>query len=127
MLKDRGICGAVVVKDIVEVRSKDCHVLGGVGRLSPVRESHCHVCHLLVVRRFSFRKEADVLPCQAWVELHVMDLLADVCIPCCLGMRHCMGNVMVKNFEVGLHGSLDCRGEMAHMLDCVFEGVVLGV
>ena len=29
--------------------------------------------------------------------------------------------------EVKLHRGLDCRGEMARMLDCMFEGVALGI
>ena len=56
-----------------------------------------------------------------------MDLLADVCIPCCLGMGHCVGYVAGKSLEVKLHRGLDCRGEMARMLDCMFEGVALGI
>ena len=56
-----------------------------------------------------------------------MNLLADVCIPCCLGMGHCVGDVTGKAFEVGLHQSLDCRGEMARMLDCMLEGIALGI
>jgi hypothetical protein len=53
-----------------------------------------------------------------------MDLLADVCIPCCLGMGHCVGDVAGKLLEVELHRGLDCRGEMAR---CMFEGVALGI
>ena len=56
-----------------------------------------------------------------------MDLLADVCIPCYLGMGHCVGYVAGKSLEVKLHRGLDCRGEMARMLDCMFEGVALGI
>jgi hypothetical protein len=63
-----------------------CHILRCIGCLGSVRELHCHVCHLRVVGRFSFCEEVDVLLRQAWVELHVMDLLRDVCVPCCLGM-----------------------------------------
>jgi hypothetical protein len=62
MFKNCRIRGAVTVEDIVEMRSEDFHVLGGIGRLV-VRESHCHVCHLVVIGRFAFCKEADVLPC----------------------------------------------------------------
>ena len=54
--------GAVIVEDIVEMRSEDFHVLGGIGRLVPIRESHCHVCHLVVMRHFAFGKETNVLP-----------------------------------------------------------------
>jgi len=39
-----------------------------------------------------------------------VNLLADVCIPCCLGMGHCVGDVTGKTFEVVLHRSLDCGG-----------------
>jgi len=53
----------VIVEDIVEMRSEDFHVLGGIGRLVPIRESHCHVCHLVVMRHFAFGKETNVLPC----------------------------------------------------------------
>ena len=56
MFKNCRIHGAVIVEDIVEMRSEDFHVLGGIGRLVPVRESHCHVHHLVVVRRFAFSK-----------------------------------------------------------------------
>ena len=56
-----------------------------------------------------------------------MDLLADVCIPRCLGMGHCVGDVAVKAFEIGLHQSLDCRWEMVHVLDCMFEGIAFGI
>ena len=56
-----------------------------------------------------------------------MDLLADVCIPCCLGMGHCVGDVVGKLIEVKLHRGFDCRGEMARMLDCMFEGVALSI
>ena len=56
-----------------------------------------------------------------------MDLLADVCIPCCLGMGHCVGDVAGKAIEVELHCGLDCRGKMARVLDCMFEGVTLGI
>ena len=56
-----------------------------------------------------------------------MDLLADVCIPCCLGMGHCMGYVAGKSLEVELHRGLDCGGDMARMLDCMFEGVALSI
>ena len=63
MFKNCRIRGAVTVEDIVEMRSDDFHVLGGIGHLVPVRESHCHVCHLVVMRRFTFREETDVLPC----------------------------------------------------------------
>ncbi len=62
-VQDCRIRGAVIVEDIVEMRSKDFHVLGGIGRLVPVRESHCYVRCLVVVRHFAFRKEMDVLPC----------------------------------------------------------------
>ncbi len=62
MFKNCGICGAVTVEDIVIVRSKDFHVLGGIGCLGPVRKSNCRVCHLFVMRGFTFFKEADVLP-----------------------------------------------------------------
>ena len=33
----------MTVEDIVKMMSEDIHALGGVGRLGPVRESHCHV------------------------------------------------------------------------------------
>jgi len=56
-----------------------------------------------------------------------MDLLADVCIPCCLGMGHCTGDVAGKAIEVELHCGLDCRGKMARVLDCMFEGVTLSI
>ena len=55
-----------------------------------------------------------------------MDLLADVCIPCCLGMGHCVGDV-AGAIEVELHCGLDCRGKMARVLDCMFEGVTLSI
>jgi len=44
-------------------------------------------------------------------------------------MGHCMGMGYVagKSLEVKLHRGLDCRGEMARMLDCMFEGVALGI
>ncbi len=38
-----------------------------------------------------------------------------------------MGYVAGKSLEVKLHRGLDCWGEMARMLDCMFEGVALGV
>jgi hypothetical protein len=38
-----------------------------------------------------------------------------------------MGDVAGKSLEVELHRGLDCGGEMAHMLDCMFEGVALGI
>ena len=63
MFKNCRIRGAVIVEDIVEMRSEDFHVLGGIGRLVPIRESHCHVRHLVVMRRFTFGKETNVLPC----------------------------------------------------------------
>ena len=53
----------MIVEDIVEMRPEDFHVLVGIGRLVPVRESHRHVCQLVVVRHFSFGKETDVFPC----------------------------------------------------------------
>ena len=56
-----------------------------------------------------------------------MNLLENVYIPSCLGMGHCMGDVTVKAFEIGLHQSLDRRWEMVHVLDCMFEGVVFGI
>ena len=54
MFKNCRVRGAMIVEDIVEMRPEDIHVLGGIGRLVPVRESHCHVRHLVVVRRFAF-------------------------------------------------------------------------
>ncbi len=38
-----------------------------------------------------------------------------------------MGDVTVKTFEIRLHQSLDCRWGMAHVLDCMFEGVAFGI
>ena len=46
---------------IILVTTSD--VLGGIGCLGPVRKLHCHVCHLFVMRGFTFLKEADELPC----------------------------------------------------------------
>ncbi len=34
---------------------------------------------------------------------------------------------MGKVIEVDLHRGLDCRGKMACVLDCMFEGVTLGI
>ena len=61
---DRDITGrhVLIVEDIVEMRSEDFHVLGGTGRLVPIRESHCHVRHLVGMRCFAFGKETNVLP-----------------------------------------------------------------
>jgi len=59
MFKNCRIRGA----DIVEMRPEDFHVLGGMGRLVPIRESHCHVRHLVVMHCFAFGKETNVLPC----------------------------------------------------------------
>jgi hypothetical protein len=56
MFKNCMISGAMIVEDIVEMRSEDFHLVS-------VRESHCHVRQLVVVRRFAFRKETNVLPC----------------------------------------------------------------
>ncbi len=56
-----------------------------------------------------------------------MDLLADIRVPCCLGMGYCVGDVARKAFKVELHRGLDCRGKMACMLDCMFEGVTFGI
>ena len=56
MLNNCRIRGTVIVEDIVEMRSEDFHLVS-------VRESHCHVRQLVVVRRFAFRKETNVLPC----------------------------------------------------------------
>ena len=63
MFKNCRIRGAVIVEDIVEMRSEDFHVLGGTGPLVPVRELHCHVRHLVVMRCFAFGKKTNVLPC----------------------------------------------------------------
>jgi hypothetical protein len=63
MFEDCGIHGAVIVEDVMEVRSKDFHVLGSIGCLGSIRESYCHVCHLIVMCRCAFYKEANVLPC----------------------------------------------------------------
>jgi hypothetical protein len=64
MFKNCRIHGAVIVEDIVEMRSEDFHVLGGIGRLVPVRESHCHLFVILLWCAVSpFRKETDVLLC----------------------------------------------------------------
>jgi len=63
VFKNCRIHGAVIVEDIVEMRSEEFHVLGGIGRLVPIRESHCHVRHLVVMRCFAFGKETNVLPC----------------------------------------------------------------
>ena len=38
-----------------------------------------------------------------------------------------MGDLAGKAIEVELHRGLDCRGKMARMLDCMFEGVTLGI
>ena len=38
-----------------------------------------------------------------------------------------MGDVAGKVIEVELHRGLDCRGKMARVLDCMFEGVTLGI
>ena len=38
-----------------------------------------------------------------------------------------MGDVAGKSLEVELHRGLDCGGEMACILDCMFEGVALGI
>ena len=55
MFKNCMISGAMIVEDIVEMGSKDFHLVS-------VRESHCHVRQLVVVHRFAFRKETNVLP-----------------------------------------------------------------
>jgi len=62
MFKKCRIRGAVIVEDIVEMRSEDFHVLGGIGCLVPIKESHCHVRHRVVMRCFAFGKETNVLP-----------------------------------------------------------------
>ena len=100
MFENCGIHCAVIVEVIMQVRSGDFHVLRSAGRLGPVRELHCHVCHLVVMRRCAFCKEANVFPFKAQVEFHVMDLLTDVCIPCCLGIGYCVADVMVKMFAI---------------------------
>ena len=38
-----------------------------------------------------------------------------------------MGYVTGESLEVGLHRGLDWGGEMARMLNCMFEGVALGI
>ena len=63
MFNNCRIHGAVIVEGIVEIKSEDFHVLGGIGRLVPIRKLHYHVCHLVVIRRFAFGKEMNVLPC----------------------------------------------------------------
>ena len=63
MFNNCRIHGAVIVEGIVEIKSEDFHVLGGIGRLVPIRKSHFHVRHLVVMRRFAFGKEKNVLPC----------------------------------------------------------------
>ena len=42
-------------------------------------------------------------------------------------MGYCVGDVACKAFKVELHRGLDCRGKMAHVLDCMFEGVTFGI
>ena len=42
-------------------------------------------------------------------------------------MGHCVGDVAGKAIEVELHRGLDCRGKTARVLDCMFEGVTLGI
>ena len=42
-------------------------------------------------------------------------------------MGHCVGDVAGKSIEDKLHHGLDCGGEMACILDCMFEGVALGI
>ena len=38
-----------------------------------------------------------------------------------------MGDVAGKAIEDELHRGLDCRGKMARVLDCMFEGVTFGI
>ena len=40
---------------------------------------------------------------------------------------HCVGDVAGKAIKVKLHHGLDCGGEMAPMLDCMFDGVTLSI
>ena len=38
-----------------------------------------------------------------------------------------MGYVTGESLEVGLHRGLGCGGEVARILNCMFEGVALGI
>ncbi len=42
-------------------------------------------------------------------------------------MGYCVGDVAHKAIKVELHRGLDCRGKMARVLDCMFEGVTFGI
>ncbi len=67
--------------------------------------------------RFAFCEWVYVLPGEARFHLHVVNLGADVCIPFTLSVSHCMCNMTVQVFELGLHGVLGYNGEFR--VDCM--------
>ena len=96
--KDSGISGSFGIIHSVKVRGKHRHVFRCIGSTRAVWKTHRHCGFLFMVSRFTFCEKADVLPREARIHAHVVDLGADVGIPCGFGMRYCMRNVAVKSF-----------------------------
>ena len=113
--KDGVINWSVVIEDFVEVHAEDWHVFFCIGGKVTNSKLHGHVDVGFVVWGFTTSKQVDILPCEAWVELHVVYVGAYAAVPACFGQVDEITITLVDLFVFELEASNFIGGEV----DCV--------